>query len=186
MAIKFKELKKYLSRVDKLSICFEDGHYENYVLLSDIQDGIYDELYIFGIGMADVEFPRDVYGEPKDLPRRISLKDGFYIGCGLEIVVHEEPRDIKREKEEVLNFGDLRNYLQIGRNFSIVTKEDWSEECYEWPRDIPEKYNSMYVYGIGLMESIEEIGKVTHPRLLELDSNLNKKMRIVLSESPRE
>lgn len=183
MAIKYSELSKYISRVEKLSICFEDGHYDNYVLLSDIPEGKYDELYIYGVGMVDVEFPLDVYSNPKEMPQRISLKDGFYLGCGLEIVVHEEPRDIKRENEDGLTFGDLRNYLQIGRNFSIVIKEDWSEEFYEWRQDIPEKYDRMYVYGIGMVENLEEIRKVTLPCLL--DSNLNKKMRIVLSEKPR-
>lgn len=182
MAIKFGELRKYISRVEKLSICFEDGHYDNYLLPSDIPDGKYDELYIFGIGMADVEFPVDVYSEQKELPQQMSLKD-LYLGCSLEIVVHEEPRDIRRGNEEALTFGDLRNYLQIGKNFSIVTKEDWSEECYEWRRDIPEKYNSMYVYGIGMADNLEKIRKVTNSCLL--DSDLNKKLRIVLSKSPR-
>ena len=181
MAIKFGELRKFISRVEKLSICFEDGHYDNYLLLSDVPDGKYDELYIFGIGMVDVEFPVDVYSEPKELPQQMSIKD-IDLGCGLEIVVHEEPRDIKRESEKELTFGDLRNYLQIGKNFSIVTKEDWSEECYEWRRDIPEKYDSMYIYGIGMVDNFEMIHKVTQPCLL--DSNLNKKMRIVLSKSP--
>jgi len=183
MAIKFNELRKYISRVEKLSICYEDGHYDNYVLPSDIPKGKYDELYVFGVGMADIEFPLDIYSDPQELSQRISLKDGLYLGCGLEIVVHEEPRDIKRENEMTLTFGDLRNYLQIGRNFSVVTKEDWTEECYEWRREIPEKYDKMYVYGIGLVDNFEEIRKVTHPSLL--DSNLNKKMKIVLSESPR-
>lgn len=134
--------------------------------------------------MVDVEFPLDVYSNPKEIPQRISLKDGFYLGCGLEIVVHEEPRDIKRENEAALTFGDLRNYLQIGRNFSIVTKEDWSEECYEWRHEIPEEYDSKYVYGIGLIDNLDEIRKVTHPCLL--DSLMNKKMKIVLSETPRD
>ena len=30
MAIKFKELKKYISRVARISICFDDGNYDNY------------------------------------------------------------------------------------------------------------------------------------------------------------
>ena len=184
MAIKFKEIKKYLSRVEKVSICFEDGHYDNYMLPSDIPEGKYDELYIFGVGMADVEFPMDVYNEPKEFPQRISLKEGFTLGCSLEIVVHEEPRDINREQENVLTFGDLRNYLQIGRNFAIVTKEDWAEECYEWRHEISEDYDGMYVYGIGLVDNLDEIRKVTHPCLL--DSLMNKKMKIVLSEMPRD
>ena len=43
MAIQFKELKKYISRVTRISICFRDGHYDNYLMISDIPDGKYDE-----------------------------------------------------------------------------------------------------------------------------------------------
>lgn len=36
MAIQFKELRKYLARNIRLSICFEDGHYHDYLMISDI------------------------------------------------------------------------------------------------------------------------------------------------------
>ncbi len=36
MSIKFKELRPYLSRVVRISVCFQDGHYDNYTLVSDI------------------------------------------------------------------------------------------------------------------------------------------------------
>ena len=35
MAIQFKELRKYLARNIRLSICFEDGHYHDYLMISD-------------------------------------------------------------------------------------------------------------------------------------------------------
>ena len=184
MAIKFKEIRKYLSRVERVSVCSEDGHYDNYLLPSDIPEGKYDELFVYGVGMADVEFPLDVYMNPSEFPQQISLRGGFTLGCGLEIVLHEKPRDIERKNIATLTFGDLRNYLQIGRNFSVVTKEDWEEESYEWRHEISEEYDSMYVYGIGLVDNLDEIRKVTHPCLL--DSLMNKKMRIVLSENPRD
>ncbi len=38
MSIKFKELRPYLSRVVRISVCFQDGHYDNYTLVSDIPD----------------------------------------------------------------------------------------------------------------------------------------------------
>ena len=38
--------KKYLSREERLSICFENGAYQDYLLVSDILDGKYDELCI--------------------------------------------------------------------------------------------------------------------------------------------
>ncbi len=182
MAIKFGELKKYISRVVRLSICFHDGHYDNYTMLSDVPEGKYDDLYVYGIGMADVEFPLDVYTEPKEASEGFSLADGYFLGCGLEVAVTEEPRDIIRAIEAELTFGDLRGYLQIGRHFSIVTKEGWSEENYEWRKDIPDIYNDLYVYGIG----IEDNPSSDTLELGIVDSYHNKKLRVVVSEGPRE
>ena len=180
MAIKFGELKKYFSRIVRLSICFEDGHYDNFTMVSDIPDGKYDDLYVYGIGMVDVEFPLDVYSEPKEF----SLEDGYFLGCGLEIVVSEEARNIERSNEKELTFGDLRDYLQLGRNFSLVAKEGWEEENYEWRHDIPEKYNKMYVYGIGIEDEPKESLKILNSGIV--DSVLAKKLRIVVSERPRD
>lgn len=182
MAIKFCEIKKYLSRVVRLSICFEDGHYDNYTMVSDIPEGKYDDLFVYGIGMIDVEFPLDVYAEPKEFPQKLS--DGFYWGCGLEIAVRKEPRDIDRLDEKELTFGDFRDYLQHSGNFSIVIKEGWEEENYEWREDISESYNDMYVYGIGIEDNPEELLEVTQEWML--DSNYVKKLRIVVSERPRD
>ena len=182
MAIKFGELKKYLSRVVKLSICFEDGHYDNYLKVSDIPEGKYDDLFVFGIGMADVEFPLDVYSEPTE-DWAMQLKDGFTLGCALEVVVHKEPRDIERKNPNELTFGDIRYYLQCGRYFSIVKKEDWSEEDYEWREEISNEYDDMYVYGIGIEDNPRELSKMIQRGII--DTQLAKKMRIVVSESPR-
>lgn len=183
MAIKFSELKKYISRVVRISVLFRDYYYENYTMISDIPEGKYDDLYVFGVGMCDVEFPLDVYSEPKEPPRRIPRKDGLRMGCALEILVQEEAREFARVNEETLTFGDLRNYLQCGKNFSIVTKEEWKEENYEWRHDIPEKYNDMYVYGIGIEDNPEGLLEASS---IILDTLLVKKMRIVVSESPRD
>lgn len=178
MAIRFGELKKYFSRVVRLSICFHDGHYDNYILPTDIPAGEYDDLYVYGVGTVDVEFPLDVYVEHNE-----KSKSGWYLGCGLEVVVQENARDIERCNNEELTFGDLRNYLQCGRNFSIVTKEQWEEEIYEWRHEIPEKYNDMYVYGIGLEYNMDALHE--EKRINFIDSQLMKNLRIVLSETPR-
>lgn len=187
MAIKFKELKKYISRVVRLSICFKDGHYENYILPSDIPDGKYDDLFVLGVGTIDVEFPLDVYEGYEKLSKKDYLNDGFFFGCGLEIVVQEEPGDIERTNKEHLTFGDLRNYLQRGGNFSILTKENWSEESYEYCRDISHEYDKMYVYGIGIEDNLKALNEFCgrHARIDYTDGRLFKKMQIVLSEKPR-
>lgn len=56
ISIKFKELKPFISRFDRLSICtHETGDYENFMRTGDLPDA-YDEYYIYGIGMINSEF----------------------------------------------------------------------------------------------------------------------------------
>ena len=117
------------------------------------------------------------------MSEKILLNDGYFIGCGLEIMVQEEPRDdIERHDNQRLCFGDLRNYLQIGRNFSIVREEDWSSEEYEWRKDIPNEYDSLYVYGIGIENNPREIA---NPQYNIMDSFLTEQMVIVLAKELR-
>lgn len=184
MAIKFGELKKYLSRVTRLSIRFRSGHYDNYMLVSDIPEGKYDDMYVFGVGMVDVEFPLDVYSTPKEFQQPLSFKDGLFLGAAIEVVVQEEPRGIERINDNELTFGDLRNYLQLGRNFTIARKEDWKEEYYELRNAVPEEYDGMYVYGIGMEDNSDGLIRIIRAGFM--DSHLAKNLKIVVSESPRE
>ena len=133
--------------------------------------------------MIDVEFPLDVYVPVKELQKRNWSETGCFLGCALEIVLQEEPRDIERVNPNEVTFGDLRGYLQIGRNFSIVQNEGWTEEEFEFKYEIPEKYNDMYVYGIGIENYFDENVKVS-PELL-LDSYCFRKLKIVVSERAR-
>ena len=56
MNLKFKKLKKYISVIDRVSICMRETlRYENYRFLRDVPEK-YDELYVYGIGMIDSEF----------------------------------------------------------------------------------------------------------------------------------
>ena len=187
MAIQFKELRKYLARNIRLSICFEDGHYHDYLMISDIPVEKYKDLYVYGVGMADVEFPRDIYTSPKGLDGVIISTPDDTIEPAIEIVLHESSREIERKAEDVLLFKDLKPYLQIGRNFSVVNREDWSYRLYEYRNEIPTSYDDMFVYGIGMEDNFEEsdknIAKVLERR--KFDSCLNKRMIIVLSNTTR-
>ena len=183
MAITFREIKQYLARNVRLSICFEDGHYHNYLMVSDIPDQKYDSLYVYGVGMVDVEFSMDVYSNPQEPDGVVMSSKDDTLEPAIEIVLHEEPRENERSTDENLVFRDFKPYLQIGRHFSVVNREDWSYESYEYRNDIPEKYDNMYVYGIGMEDnpSIEELLKEQ-----EYDTYLKKRMVIVLSDKPRE
>lgn len=187
MAIQFMEIRQYLARNVRLSICFEDGYYHDYLMVSDIPDEKYKDLYVYGVGMVDVEFSRDIYAAPVDMEGVvISTKDDA-IKPAIEIVLHNDPRNIERKAEEALLFKDLKPYLQTGRNFAVVNREDWSYEFYEYRNEIPDNYDEMFVYGIGMEDNPDEtdtdILKSLEKR--KYDSHLNKRMVIVLSKTAR-
>lgn len=187
MAIQFKEIRQYLARNIRLSICFEDGHYHDYLMISDIPVEKYKDLYVYGVGMIDVEFPKDIYTSPKNLDGVIISTNDDTIEPAIEIVLHETPRETERKSEDVLLFKDIKPYLQIGRNFAVVNREDWSYRLYEYRSDIPDNYGDMFVYGIGMEDNFDEsdknIAKVLEKR--KYDSYLNKRMVIVLSNTAR-
>ena len=187
MAIQFKEIRQYLARNARLSICFEDGYYHDYLMISDIPAEKYKDLYVYGVGMIDVEFSMDIYVSPKDLDGVITSTKDDTIEPAIEIVLHEAPRDIERKAEDVLLFKDIKPYLQIGRNFTIVNREDWSYKLYEYRDDISDDYDDMFVYGIGMEDNFDEsdqnIIKALEKR--KYDSYLNKRMVIVLSNTAR-
>lgn len=187
MAIQFKEIRQYLARNVRLSICFEDGHYHDYLMISDIPVEKYKDLYVYGVGMIDVEFPKDIYTFPKNLDGVIISTNDDTIEPAIEIVLHETPRETERKSEDVLLFKDIKPYLQIGRNFAVVNREDWSYRLYEYRSDIPDNYGDMFVYGIGMEDNFDESDK-NIPKVLEkrnYDSYLNKRMVVVLSNTAR-
>lgn len=183
MAIKFQEIKKYIARNERVSICFEDGYYHDYLMIGDIPEGKYDDLYVYGIGMADVEFSKDIYTMPPQLEGIILSTKDDRLEPAIEIVLYENPREIERSEDRYLMFKDLKPYLQIGRNFSVVDRKDWSYETYEWKKDIPAEYDNMYVYGVGMEDNpnIDERIKNT-----EYDITLKKRMVLVFADEPRE
>lgn len=192
--MKFKDLKPYLSRVVRISVCFRNGHYDDYTLVSDIPEGRYGEMYIYGIGKIDVEFSRDVYRKPDmETPTCFSGADDF-MGAALEVVVQEHPRkDAGKCGEGFLQFGDLRNVIQRFGGFSVVKREDWSSKTYELREEIPHEYDGLFVYGIGLEDDADAMaGRIDRYRDWArsikgfLDASSVKRMVIVLSETPRE
>lgn len=52
-----------------------------------------------------------------------------------------------------LKFGELRKYLSIIDRFSICDKETLNYENFIWLGNVPERYDEMYVYGIGMIDS---------------------------------
>ena len=104
MAIQFQEIRQYLARNVRLSICFDGGYYHDYLMISDIPAEKYKDLYVFGIGMVDVEFSMDIYTSPKDLDGVIMSSKDNTMEPAIEIVLEKSPRNIERKSEDVLLF----------------------------------------------------------------------------------
>lgn len=57
--MKFKELRRVLSRTDRLSVCDKNTlSYENFDTISNVPAS-YDEMLVCGIGLINSEFPKD-------------------------------------------------------------------------------------------------------------------------------
>ena len=112
----------------------------------------------------------------------ISTRDDT-IEPAIEIVLHEAPRNIERTAEDVLIFKDIKPYLQIGRNFAVVNRENWSYRL----NDIPGDYDGMYLYCIVMENNLDESDKniieVIEKR--KYDSYFNKRLVFVLANTPR-
>lgn len=55
--IRFGEIRKYCSRIDRVSICMKETLcYKNYEYIRQVPD-TYDELYLYGFGIIRSEFP---------------------------------------------------------------------------------------------------------------------------------
>lgn len=79
----------------------------------------------------------------------------------------------------VLLFRDLKPYLQIFGNISVVSREDWSFKTYEYRDDIPGEYDGNYVYGVGMEDNPDVKASL---KKLEYDTCLKKRMVVVLSK----
>lgn len=156
-------------------------------MVSDIPAEKYKDLYVYGVGMIDVEFSKDLYAVPKDLDGMVISTRDDTIEPAIEIVLHEAPRNIERTAENVLIFKDIKPYLQMGRNFAVVNREDWSYKLYEYRDDILSDHDDMFVYGIGMEDNFDESDKNIIKALekRKYDSYLNKRMGIVLSNTAR-
>lgn len=94
--MKFGEFRKYISKIDRVSICnAETLSYENYQFISQVPDK-FDELYLYGIGRIQSEFPlREALDEASAHGYELTEENMdkiIYANC-IEIMLSEKPRD---------------------------------------------------------------------------------------------
>lgn len=89
-----------------------------------------------------------------------------------------------------LTFGELRKYISVIDRVSICKAEDLKYENYGFIQDVPDKYDKLYVYGIGRIESEFKIDEFTMPseikgREIGYDMFLAPCIEIMVSKAPR-
>lgn len=92
--ITFGEIRQYISRIDRVSICIKDTRqYSNYNRIKYVPNS-FDGLYLYGIGMIESEFNKEELNEEENdsflQPDPISFKanNWTFKNC-IEIVLSE-------------------------------------------------------------------------------------------------
>lgn len=94
--MKFGEFRKYVSKIDRVSICMRESlSYENYQFIEMVPER-YNEYYLYGVGGIQSEFP---LSEVPELVRKLGQdksqeeleQEIVYAEC-LEIMLSETPR----------------------------------------------------------------------------------------------
>lgn len=98
--MKFGEFRKYISRIDRVSICMnETQQYQNYQFISEVPDS-YNEYYLYGIGRIQSGFPLcQAIDEAVKMHYEISdetMNEVIYADC-IEIMLSESPREFEEE-----------------------------------------------------------------------------------------
>ena len=92
MNIQFKEFKKYVSIIDRVSICMKETlQYDNYRYMRDVPEK-YDDYYLYGVGMIESEFNIDESTLESEWKGK-DIGNGYYLAKCIEIVLCEVPRD---------------------------------------------------------------------------------------------
>lgn len=98
--LKFKDLRKFISVIDRVSICMRETlMYDNYTFIQDVPDK-YDEYYVYGIGRILSEFKIDEALGKKDVVGN-EINEKYFLGECIEIMLAEKPREAFPKKRNV-------------------------------------------------------------------------------------
>jgi len=87
-AFTFKELRKYLSLIDRLSICDKETlNYKNYLYLEEVPES-YDDMYVYGIGMIQSEF----YKSAPHIYKTEGTRDELVLEYCIEVMLSKKPK----------------------------------------------------------------------------------------------
>lgn len=91
--MKFKEFRKYISRIDRLSICIKETlNYETFMFISEVPEK-YDEMYLYGIGRTQAEFRASQVPDALIHRKYKPADDDLVFADCIEIMLSSEPRE---------------------------------------------------------------------------------------------
>lgn len=107
--MRFNELRKYISVIDKVSICMRESlQYENFYYMEQVPEK-YDEYYVYGIGLIESEF-NIADAAPIEVNGNEVGKNKFLSKC-IEIMLSEKPR------EEFTDECTLNEYAYVNTRY---------------------------------------------------------------------
>ena len=84
----FKDIRPYVSRIDRVSILFPDGTYQNYRFIKHVPDS-FDDYILRGFGVRESEF-RIEDAPSKSFAEENRINDEFYFDHCIEIFIEKE------------------------------------------------------------------------------------------------
>ena len=99
MDLKFKEFRRYLSVIDRLSICKRETlEYHNFANIREVPD-TWDDCYVYGVGRIESEFVPEPYELDLREVQGRAIGNGSYLLDCIEIMVSKKPRNEYTEGE---------------------------------------------------------------------------------------
>lgn len=97
--LKFGNLRRYISVIDRISICMHETlQYENYRLIREVPE-LYDDYYVYGVGMIESEFSEnDNYPDKNTHYKKdesmCAMQVPITLKMCIEIMLAQTPRDM--------------------------------------------------------------------------------------------
>ena len=98
--ITFKEMRDYCCLFDRISVCiYETARYENYHDITEVPEGKYDDLYLYGFGNREALEFYDQNGK-------------LMLLSAMEIMLSSKPRD----EIDAMSDAELRKWMREERD----------------------------------------------------------------------
>lgn len=132
MNLKFREARKYISVINKVSICMvEDGSPTNYGAIGKVPED-FDDMYVYGFGMIDSEFTKDQLNPIEEK----ELGDNRFMFCKcIEFALANKPREEEfhesKKQEKLLRAEFIQTQKGI-HYFIVIEHNEWNHDDDQW------------------------------------------------------